>query len=80
MYTCKNRVLFPIVLISVDVILGWWFVTYNGMEGWAPSSFLERENTSGVGQSVDEEQCELISVISEASGTSTNMPCSTKQA
>ena len=46
----------------MNTISGWWFVSYNGVEGWAPSSFLEQESATGAEQSVstaDEEQCEL---------------------
>ena len=28
--------------------LGWWFVNYKGKEGWAPSSYLEPENGTGI--------------------------------
>ena len=27
-------------------VLGWWFVEYNGKEGWAPYSYLEPLNRS----------------------------------
>lgn len=47
----------------MNTFLGWWFVSYNGTEGWAPSSFLEQESGTGAEQSVntaDEEQCKLV--------------------
>lgn len=33
-----------LLIIDEKIFIGWWFVEYNGKEGWAPSSYLELPN------------------------------------
>ena len=32
-------------ICTVHCLLGWWYVSCNGVEGWAPATFLDK--TSG---------------------------------
>ena len=34
------------MLFTFVFIAGWWFASYDGKEGWVPSSFLEPEDAS----------------------------------
>ena len=47
------------VLFSFVHKLGWWFVNYKGKEGWAPSSYLEPENGTGI---ITEEELDEVCI------------------